>query len=146
MTDASPVISWREYLLLACWHLGCPERFLVFTELANHHLDAHERPLDREHIVLTMEGKPIEIELVHVKDAQAGLVWLISSRTLAQVPALSRSSDDTWLMRLVPQSLGREAVLGITIASAPGKSSATSSCSSRPIHSTEAAIPRAAAA
>jgi hypothetical protein len=42
----------------------------------------------------------------------------------------------------IPKASGN--VLGITSASAPGSSSATSSCSSRPMNSTDSPIPRAA--
>jgi MscS family membrane protein len=73
-------------------------------------------PLDRERIVLRMEGKPVEIELVRVKDRQAGLVWLISSRTLAGVPALFRTAEDTWLERLMPSALVERTVFGIPVA------------------------------
>jgi MscS family membrane protein len=73
-------------------------------------------PLDRERIVLRMEDKPVEIELVRVKDRQAGLVWLISSRSLAQVPALFSSVDDTWFERLMPLALVERTVFGIPMA------------------------------
>jgi hypothetical protein len=33
----------HEALVLTCW--SCPATFLTQTERANHHLDAHERPL-----------------------------------------------------------------------------------------------------
>jgi MscS family membrane protein len=72
--------------------------------------------LDRERIVLRIEDKPVEIELVRVKDRQAGLVWLISSRTLAQVPTLFRSAEDTWLERLMPLALVEKTVFGIPAA------------------------------
>jgi MscS family membrane protein len=73
-------------------------------------------PLDRERIVLRMESKPVEIELVRVKDRQAGLVWLISSQTLTRVPALFSSADDTWLERLMPQTLVERTAFGIPMA------------------------------
>jgi MscS family membrane protein len=73
-------------------------------------------PLDRERIVLRIDGKPVDVELVRVKDRQGGLVWLISSRTLTQVPALFRSADDTWLERLMPQRLILSTVFGIPVA------------------------------
>jgi len=73
-------------------------------------------PLDRERIVLRIDGKPVDIELVRTKGPQAGLVWLISSRTLAQVPELFSSADDTWLERLMPQRLVERTVFGIPTA------------------------------
>jgi MscS family membrane protein len=73
-------------------------------------------PLDRERIVLRIDGKPVDIELVRTKGSRAGLVWLISSRTLSQVPELVRSAEDTWLERLMPQGLVDRTVFGIPMA------------------------------
>ena len=72
--------------------------------------------LDRERIVLRIDGKPVDIELVRTKDPKAGHVWLISSRTLAQVPSLFDSADNTWLERLMPQALVERTVFGIPMA------------------------------
>lgn len=34
-----------EVQLLRCWQPACPHTYYTFTELSNHHLDAHEIPL-----------------------------------------------------------------------------------------------------
>jgi MscS family membrane protein len=74
-------------------------------------------PLNRERVVLTIAGKPIDIELVRVKDAEAGQVWLIASQSLAQVPALHRSAaDDTWFERVMPPALVAWTVFGVSVA------------------------------
>src|SRR5262245_55365598 len=73
-------------------------------------------PLDRERIVLRINDQPVDVELVRVKDPQAGLIWLISSRTLAQVPALFLNADETWLERLMPQRLIDRTMFGIPTA------------------------------
>jgi MscS family membrane protein len=73
-------------------------------------------PPNRERMELTIAGKPAEIVLVRVKDSEAGLVWLISSQALAQVPTLSQAADVASLDRLMPQSLIDSKVFGIPIA------------------------------
>ena len=71
-------------------------------------------PRDREHIVLTIGGKPVDLTLVRVNDPQNGLIWLISSQTLAQVPALSRSTEgDAWYARALPQALSEKTLFGM---------------------------------
>jgi MscS family membrane protein len=73
-------------------------------------------PPDRERVVLTIAGKPIEIELVRVTDPQWGLVWLISSPTLAKVPALRQSAEARWFERGMPEALVDATVFGVSVA------------------------------
>jgi MscS family membrane protein len=73
-----------------------------------------EQPRERDRAELTVAGKTVNLDLVRVKDA-GGLVWLISSQTLAQVPALRRSAADSWLERL-EALLGTSSVFGISVA------------------------------
>jgi hypothetical protein len=73
-------------------------------------------PLDREHVFLTIDGEPVDIELVRVKNPQAGLVRLISSRTLSRVPSLRRSGGVTWLARVMPESLVNATLFGVSFA------------------------------
>jgi MscS family membrane protein len=73
-------------------------------------------PPDRERVVLMISRQPVSIDLVRVKDPQTGLVWLISSQTLARIPELRRSADHTWLELLMPQRLVDARVLGVPIA------------------------------
>jgi MscS family membrane protein len=73
-------------------------------------------PLDRERIELTIDGKPYDLMLTRVDDPQAGLVWLIASETLAQVPALSRSAQLPWLERIMPTALVNSNLLGLSLA------------------------------
>ena len=57
-------------------------------------------PLNRERVgPLTIGGKSLDIALVRVNDPQAGPVWLISSETLAQVPALHKAIGESWVER-----------------------------------------------
>jgi MscS family membrane protein len=72
--------------------------------------------LDRERVTLTIDEKPVELQLVRVKDAGAGQIWLISSQTLAQVPVLRQQEDASWLERRMPQALLDTSVLGSPIA------------------------------
>jgi hypothetical protein len=46
-------------------------------------------PPDRERVALKIDEQSFDVTLVRVKDAEAGQIWLISSRTLTEVPALS---------------------------------------------------------
>jgi len=72
--------------------------------------------LDHERVILTMAGKPVDLELVRVKDREAGLVWLVSAQTLARVPALRRSAGVTWLEGLMPAALVDARLFGLSIA------------------------------
>lgn len=72
---------------------------------------------DRERIgPLTIGGEKIDILLVRVDDPEHGPIWLISSDTLARVPALYDVMEETWLERMMPQPLLDHSVLGISLA------------------------------
>jgi MscS family membrane protein len=73
-------------------------------------------PLDRERIELTIDGKPHDLMLTRVADPQGGLVWLISSETLAQVPAVYRSAQLPWLERIMPGVLVNSRLFGLSLA------------------------------
>jgi len=73
-------------------------------------------PLDRERIVLTIEGKPYDLILVRVSDPPASSVWLISSESLRQVPALYRAAQAPWLERIMPDALVNSKLLGMSLA------------------------------
>jgi MscS family membrane protein len=74
-------------------------------------------PTDRERIgPLTVGATQADITLVRVTDPQAGRVWLISSETLAQVPALHASIARTWIERVMPSPLVSRGLLGISLA------------------------------
>jgi MscS family membrane protein len=74
-------------------------------------------PLDRERVgPLEIGGKETYIELVRVNDPDAGQIWLISSETLAQVPALHLSMEETWVERVMPEALLKYTVLGTSLA------------------------------
>jgi MscS family membrane protein len=74
-------------------------------------------PIDRERVgPLTIGEAKIDIALVNVTDPQSGHVWLISSETLAQMPALRRLVARTWIERAMPQALVRRELFGMSIA------------------------------
>ncbi|HEX3159709.1 MAG TPA: mechanosensitive ion channel family protein [Gemmatimonadaceae bacterium] len=74
-------------------------------------------PVDRERVgPLLMDGRRVPVELVRVQDSQAGPIWLISSETLAQVPALYRSIRAAWFERVLPAPLVRNSVFGVSLA------------------------------
>ena len=74
-------------------------------------------PIDRERVgPLTIGQSKTDITLVRVTDPQAGRVWLISSETLAQIPALRRSIARTWIERVMPTTLMSRELLGISLA------------------------------
>ena len=74
-------------------------------------------PLNRERVgPLTIGGKSLDIALVRVNDPQAGPVWLISSETLAQVPALIRSLARVGWKRSMPKPLVRHTLFGTSLA------------------------------
>jgi MscS family membrane protein len=71
--------------------------------------------LDREQIgPLKIADEETYIELVRIKDKEAGQIWLISSETLAQVPALHAAIEKTWIERVMPESLLDKTILGIS--------------------------------
>jgi len=74
-------------------------------------------PLERERIgPLAIGGEDIYVELARVEDREAGRIWLISSETLSQVPALRTSIEETWVERVMPEVLSEHTVLGISLA------------------------------
>jgi MscS family membrane protein len=72
-------------------------------------------PLDRERVALRIAAQRFDIELVRIDDAPAH-AWLITSQTLAQVPAWRQSADRTWLERTMPRALVENTLLGFSIA------------------------------
>jgi MscS family membrane protein len=74
-------------------------------------------PIDRERVgPLSVGRRKIDISLVRVTDPQAGRVWLISSETLGQVPALKGAVEQTLIERVMPQSLVDRELFGISLA------------------------------
>ena len=74
-------------------------------------------PIDRERVgPLTIGEAKTDIALVNVTDPQSGRVWLISSETLAQIPALRRLVARTWIERAMPQALVRREMFGMSLA------------------------------
>lgn len=74
-------------------------------------------PIDRERVgPLTIGEAKTDIALVQVTDPQSGRVWLISSETLAQIPALGRLVARTWIERAMPQALVRRELFGMSLA------------------------------
>jgi MscS family membrane protein len=74
-------------------------------------------PIDLEHVgPLTIGDKKTDITLVRVADPEVGPIWLISSETLAEVPALQGSATRTWIERVMPQSLVNRKLFGISLA------------------------------
>jgi len=74
-------------------------------------------PLDREKIgPLDTPNGPTDIILVRVDDAQAGPIWLISSESLAKIPALHDTMAKSWVERVMPEALLRHHVFGISDA------------------------------
>jgi MscS family membrane protein len=74
-------------------------------------------PLDQERAgPLTMQDKAADIMLVRVTDPDAGQIWLISSDTLAQVPAWHDAIQQTWLERVMPDSLQTTRLFGVSLA------------------------------
>ena len=74
-------------------------------------------PLDRERLgPLKIGDKKFEIILVRIDDPDSGLIWLISSDTLAQVPALHGAMGKTWIERRMPEGWLNHHFLGIPAA------------------------------
>lgn len=74
-------------------------------------------PLNQEHVgPLRIAGEDQFLELVRVQDPVGGEVWLVSSQTLARVPQLHASMDRTWAERVLPRSLTRRGIFGVTTA------------------------------
>lgn len=73
-------------------------------------------PPDRERVALKIDEQSFDVTLVRVKDAEAGQIWLISSRTLTEVPEIVRSAQERWIERVIPTSLVESTLFGIPLA------------------------------
>lgn len=74
-------------------------------------------PPDRERVgPLKMRNKPADIILVHVTDPVSGQIWLISSETLDEVPALHAAMEETWVDRVMPQALSERSLFDVSAA------------------------------
>lgn len=74
-------------------------------------------PIDRERVgPLTIGQTKSDITLVRVSDPQWGPIWLISSETLAQVPALHAAVAKTLIERIMPGALLSRELFGISLA------------------------------
>ena len=74
-------------------------------------------PIDRERVgPLTIGDEKVDVALVRIDDPQSGPIWLISSATLAQVPALHQSIGETLVDRIMPRTLVRRSLFGISLA------------------------------
>jgi MscS family membrane protein len=73
-------------------------------------------PPDRERVAIKIDERSFDVTLVRVKDAEAGQIWLISSRTLTDVPAIVRSAQERWIERAIPPSLVESTFFGIPLA------------------------------
>jgi len=71
---------------------------------------------DREGIHLVIGDRPVDLFLRRVKDPSAGLIWLISSESLARVPTLHRDEAATWVERVMPASLVSRSYYGLSLA------------------------------
>jgi MscS family membrane protein len=74
-------------------------------------------PEDQEHLgPLMLEGGKVYIKLVRVRDGENGLVWLVSSETLRQIPAIARVQGASWIERNMPASLLAREFAGVSLA------------------------------
>jgi MscS family membrane protein len=74
-------------------------------------------PLDREGLgPLEIGGKEFDIILVRINDPESGLIWLISSDTLALVPSMYGAMEKPWLERFFPEGALNHRFLDITAA------------------------------
>jgi MscS family membrane protein len=73
-------------------------------------------PPDRERLMLTIGGESVPIFLSRVNERGTGLVWLIASDSLAQVPALHDAQAATVVERMMPGALVARQFLGISVA------------------------------
>src|SRR5262245_23551592 len=56
------------------------------------------------------------IALVRVRDPVDGAIWLVSSETLRQMPALAEAAGQTWIERVMPTSMLTHSFLGLSLA------------------------------
>ncbi|MBK6006749.1 mechanosensitive ion channel [Ramlibacter ginsenosidimutans] len=74
-------------------------------------------PLDRERIgPLKIGRRDVYLELVRVNDPSSGPVWLISSETLARVPAMLDDEERSWVEAWLPDRLFAPAAFGFSFA------------------------------
>jgi MscS family membrane protein len=74
-------------------------------------------PEDEEHIgPLVLEGGKFYLKMVRVRDGENGLVWLVSSETLRQIPAIASVETASWVERHMPASLLARDFAGVSIA------------------------------
>jgi MscS family membrane protein len=73
-------------------------------------------PPNRERIALNIGDRSVAIFLTRVTDRAAGEIWLISSDSLARVPALHNSEAATWVERIMPASLVSHSYDGLSLA------------------------------
>ena len=71
---------------------------------------------DREAIRLDIGDRSVDLFLRRVKDPTAGMIWLVSSESLARVPTLHRSEAATWIERVMPVSLVSRSYYGLSLA------------------------------
>ena len=74
-------------------------------------------PLDQEKVgPLEIGGEPVDIGLVRVKDPDYGQIWLFASETVARVPALHKAMENTWIERVMPETLLKYKPFGLSLA------------------------------
>src|SRR5688572_20617414 len=74
-------------------------------------------PADRDRVgPLVIGDQRVDIGLVRVADSLQGHIWLVSSETVAQVPALHSSITATWIERLMHPALVRRHLFGTSLA------------------------------
>ena len=73
-------------------------------------------PIDQERVPLKIQDEEVDIILKRVNHPQNGMIWLISSDTVAKVPALSEAIEETWVERTMPQVLLDHNFLGVSLA------------------------------
>ena len=71
---------------------------------------------DQERLPLTIGDRTVDLFLTRVADPTAGSIWVFSSDSLARVPSLSRSSQATWVERVMPATLVASSFWGISLA------------------------------
>ncbi|HEX8814965.1 MAG TPA: mechanosensitive ion channel family protein [Terriglobales bacterium] len=73
--------------------------------------------LDHERVgPLTISGRRFDVILVRVNRPEAGRIWLISSATLDQVPAMHEMIERTFLEKVMPESFFQNRVFGVALA------------------------------
>jgi MscS family membrane protein len=72
-------------------------------------------PPDRDRLVLSIDGKSVDLLLVRINGEQGRPIWLFSSDTLAEVPSLRSALHPTWMQRVMPAALSDRALFGIPL-------------------------------